>query len=40
MQFLKEWIKTPQNQYAAPLDTKPIALQQQLSKMRPNIMQQ
>ena len=37
MQSLKNTIKTPHTQYAAPLDTNPVALQQQLSKMKEDI---
>ena len=34
MQSLKEAINTPPNQYAASLDTNPVALQQQLFKIK------
>ena len=34
MQTLKEWVNTLHTQYAAPLDTNPVALQQQLFKMK------
>ena len=37
IQSLKEAINTPHTQYAAPLDTSPVALQQQLSKMKEDI---
>ena len=37
MKSLKEAINTPHTQYAAPLDTSPVALQQQLSKMKEDI---
>ena len=37
IQSLKEAINTPHTQYAAPLDTNPVALQQQLSKMKEDI---
>ena len=37
-QIPKESINTPQHQYATPLDTNPVALQQQLSKMKVEIM--
>ena len=37
MQSLKNAIKTPHTQYAAPLDTNPVALQQLLSKMKEEI---
>ena len=37
MQILKESMTTPQHQYVAPLDTNPATLQQQLSKMKPEI---
>ena len=36
-QSLKEAINTPYTQYAAPLDTSPVSLQQQLSKMKEHI---
>ena len=34
---LKEAINTPYTQYAAPLNTSPVSLQQQLSKMKEHI---
>ena len=37
IQSLKEVINTSHTQYAAPLDTSPVALQQQLSKMKEDI---
>ena len=37
MQSLKGAINTPHTQYAAPLDTNPVTLQQQLSKMKEDI---
>ena len=37
IQSFKEAINTPHTQYAAPLDTNPVALQQQLSKMKEHI---
>ena len=37
MKSLKEAINTPHTQYAAPLDTSPVVLQQQLSKMKEDI---
>ena len=37
IQSFKEAINTPHTQYAAPLDTNPVALQQQLSKMKEDI---
>ena len=37
MQVLKESMNTPQHQYSAPLDTNPVALSQQLSKMKAEI---
>ena len=37
IQSLKEAINTPYSQYAAPLDTSPVAIQQQLSKMKEDI---
>ena len=37
IQSLKEAINIPHTQYAAPLDTSPAALQQQLSKMKEDI---
>ena len=37
IQVLKGSMPTPQHQYAAPLDTNPVALQQQLSKMKAEI---
>ena len=37
IQSLKEAITTPHIQYAAPLDTSPVALQQQLYKMKEDI---
>ena len=37
IQSLKDGINTPHTQYAAPLDTSPVALQQQLSKMKKDI---
>ena len=37
MQTLKELMNTPRNQYAAPLGTNHVALQQQLSKMKAEI---
>lgn len=37
MQVLKESMTTPQHQYPAPLDTNPVALSQQLSKMKAEI---
>ena len=37
MQSLKEAINTPHTQYAAPLDTSPVVLQQQLSKIKEDI---
>ena len=37
IQSLKDAINTPHTQYAAPLDTNPVALQQQLSKMKEDI---
>ena len=37
IQSLKEAINTPHSQYAAPLDTSPVALQQQLSQMKEDI---
>ena len=39
IQFLKEAMTTPQNQYAAPLYTNPVTLQQQLSIMKAEIKQ-
>ena len=39
MQTLKESMNTPQNQYAATLDTNPVTLQQQLSRMKAEIRQ-
>ena len=36
-QSLKEAINAPHTQYAAPLDTSPVVLQQQLSKMKEDI---
>ena len=37
IQSLKEAINTPHTQYTAPLDTNPVALQQQLSKIKEDI---
>ena len=37
VQILKESMTTPQHQHATPLDTNPVALQQQLSKMKAEI---
>ena len=37
IQSLKEAINTPHTQYVAPLDTNPVALQQQLSKRKEDI---
>ena len=37
MQSLKDAINTPHTQYAAPLDTNTVTLQQQLSKMNEDI---
>ena len=37
IQSLKEVINTPHTQYAAPLDTNPVALHQQLSKIKEDI---
>ena len=37
IQSLKAAINTPHTQYTAPLDTSPVALQQQLSKMKEDI---
>ena len=37
IQNLKESVNRPHTQYAAPLDTNPITLQQQLAKMKENI---
>ena len=37
IQSLKDAINTPHTQYAEPLDTNPVALQQQLSKMKEHI---
>ena len=37
IQSLKEAINTPHTQYAAPLDTSPVVLQQQLSKIKEDI---
>ena len=37
IQSLKDAINTPHTQYAAPLDTNPVTLQQQLSKMKEDI---
>ena len=34
IQSLKDAINTPHTQYAAPLDTNPVTLQQQLSKTK------
>ena len=39
MQILKESVNTPHTQYAPPLDTNPVALQQQLCKMKEDIKQ-
>ena len=37
IQSLKDAVNTPHTQYAAPLDINPVALQQQLSKMKEDI---
>ena len=37
IQSLKDAINTPHTQYAAPLDTNPVALQQQLSNMKEDV---
>ena len=37
LQCLKDAINTPYIQYAAPLDTNPVTLQHQLSKMKEDI---
>ena len=37
IQILKESINTPHPQHLAPFDTNPVALQQQLSKMKEDI---
>ena len=37
MQVLKESMTTPQQQYPAPLGTNPVALSQQLSKMKAEV---
>ena len=37
IQSLKEVINTPHTQYAAPLDTNPVALHQQLSTIKEDI---
>ena len=34
MQILKKSLTTPQPQYAAPVDTNPVVLQEQLSKIK------